>query len=136
MATNLHSTHASLVHKRFLHSPPLHPLRFRQASFPVLAKPTISEIFGGRGLCNGEEGVQKELSKPKTEAVSPDPNPESKTETSLSLSIDPEGFEKEMMGFTGGFPGGEKGLKSFIEKNPPPIKAKDKVLRIVYGYFI
>ena len=35
-------------------------------------------------------------------------------------------FEKEMMGFTGGFPGGEKGLRLFIEKNPPP--AKDNVL--------
>ena len=32
------------------------------------------------------------------------------------------GFEKEMMGFTGGFPGGEKGLRLFIEKNPLPIR--------------
>ena len=37
-----------------------------------------------------------------------------------------DGFEKELLGLTGGFPGGEKGLKSFIEKNPPPPKTKSK----------
>ena len=26
------------------------------------------------------------------------------------------------MGLTGGFPGGEKGLKKFIQENPPPLK--------------
>lgn len=26
------------------------------------------------------------------------------------------------MGLTGGFPGGEKGLKLFVQKNPPPEK--------------
>ncbi|XWS50092.1 hypothetical protein CRYUN_Cryun12cG0058800 [Craigia yunnanensis] len=26
------------------------------------------------------------------------------------------------MGLTGGFPGGQKGLKKFIEENPPPVK--------------
>ena len=30
------------------------------------------------------------------------------------------GFEKEMMGLTGGFPGGETGLRKFIEENPAP----------------
>lgn len=28
------------------------------------------------------------------------------------------------MGLTGGFPGGEKGLQKFIEKNPPPKKSQ------------
>lgn len=130
MATNFH---ASLLPKRFLHSPPLHPLRFRHASFSPLAKPSLSEILGGRGLCNGEIGVQKELTQPKPkpkpepEPASPDPEPELKPEPSVSLDVNPDEFEKEMMGFTGGFPGGEKGLRLFIEKNPPP--PKDKVLR-------
>ncbi|KAJ0981747.1 hypothetical protein J5N97_010002 [Dioscorea zingiberensis] len=33
-------------------------------------------------------------------------------------------FEKELLGLTGGFPGGEKGLKRFIQENPPP-QSKD-----------
>uniref|UniRef100_A0A6N2N368 Uncharacterized protein n=1 Tax=Salix viminalis TaxID=40686 RepID=A0A6N2N368_SALVM len=41
----------------------------------------------------------------------------------LEISSVPEdGFEKELMGLTGGFPGGEKGLEKFIEENPPPKK--------------
>ncbi|KAI4979497.1 hypothetical protein ZWY2020_016250 [Hordeum vulgare] len=35
-------------------------------------------------------------------------------------AVDPNAFEKEMMGLTGGFPGGEVGLKDFVAKNPPP----------------
>ncbi|KAB5538953.1 hypothetical protein DKX38_016486 [Salix brachista] len=31
-------------------------------------------------------------------------------------SVLEDGFEKELMGLTGGFPGGEKGLEKFIEK--------------------
>ncbi|KAJ4806993.1 Chlororespiratory reduction31 [Rhynchospora pubera] len=130
MATNLNAS--SLLHKRFLHSPPLHPLRFRRANIAPLAKFNVSELLGGRGLCNGEEGVQKEISKPKTKPASVDPESELKSEESGSLGVDPDGFEKEMMGFTGGFPGGEKGLKLFIEKNPPPPKDKgDETLDIV-----
>lgn len=37
-------------------------------------------------------------------------------------SVPEDAFEKELMGLTGGFPGGEKGLNLFIEKNPPPPK--------------
>ncbi|KAJ3684698.1 hypothetical protein LUZ61_013862 [Rhynchospora tenuis] len=126
MATNLHAS--SLLQKRFLHSPPLHSLRFRRASIARLAKFNVSELLGGRGLCNGEKGVEKELTKPKpkieSEQACVDPESELKSEESGSLGVDPDGFEKEMMGFTGGFPGGEKGLKLFIEKNPPPPKDK------------
>jgi NAD(P)H-quinone oxidoreductase subunit S, chloroplastic len=123
MATNFH---ASLLNKRFFHSPHLHPPRFTHAISVPLAKQSLSELLGGRGLCNGEKGVQKELTKPKPEfkPASPDPEPELKPETSVSMGVDPNGFEKEMMGFTGGFPGGEKGLKLFIEKNPPAVKNK------------
>jgi hypothetical protein len=35
------------------------------------------------------------------------------------IEIPKDGFEKEMMGLTGGFPGGEKGLIKFIQENPP-----------------
>lgn len=33
-----------------------------------------------------------------------------------------DAFGKELLGFTGGFPGGEKGLQKFIDENPPPAK--------------
>jgi hypothetical protein len=39
-------------------------------------------------------------------------------------SVDSDAFEKEMMGLTGGFPGGEVGLKDFVAKNPPPSRRK------------
>ncbi|XP_062074568.1 NAD(P)H-quinone oxidoreductase subunit S, chloroplastic [Humulus lupulus] len=93
------------------------------------AKFNLSEILGGRGLCNGEEGILKELKK-NVEEITPltDDKEEEKPE-SLAISgteeavvVPEEGFDKELMGLTGGFPGGEKGLKLFIEKNPPPAK--------------
>ncbi|KAI4980169.1 hypothetical protein ZWY2020_020654 [Hordeum vulgare] len=34
--------------------------------------------------------------------------------------VDLDAFEKEMMGLTGSFSGGEVGLKDFVAKNPPP----------------
>ena len=79
---------------------------------------------GGRGLCNGEVGIIKELSSP-----TPPPTPSPSTPTAESSSpgsadeppaVDPDAFEKEMMGLTGGFPGGEVGLQDFVAKNPPP----------------
>ncbi|KAJ8527020.1 hypothetical protein K7X08_029497 [Anisodus acutangulus] len=45
-----------------------------------------------------------------------------------------DGFDKEMMGFTGGFPGGEKGLKKFIEQNPPPPKKKESSSMVFSGF--
>ncbi|KAJ6823953.1 NAD(P)H-quinone oxidoreductase subunit S, chloroplastic [Iris pallida] len=95
------------------------------------AKFNLSEIMGGRGLCNGEVGIQKELSKP----FEPIPtSPSSHDSTSLSssplppqpsaLTVSEEAFEKELLGLTGGFPGGEKGLKKFLQENPPPKKKR------------
>ncbi|KAJ3694028.1 hypothetical protein LUZ60_009508 [Juncus effusus] len=101
---------------------PSHPLQLKQATLTPFAKLSISEIFGGRGLCNGEKGLQKELTNPKPAVPKMDTEPGSETDSGLSFQLDPNGFEKELMGFTGGFPGGETGLKSFIEKNPPPVK--------------
>lgn len=89
------------------------------------AKFNLFELLGGRGLCNGEEGLQKELTRNVEELEQPSSvkeetptSPKSNTE-----GVPEDGFEKELMGLTGGFPGGEKGLQLFIEKNPPPEKS-------------
>uniref|UniRef100_A0A0F7GZC7 Chlororespiratory reduction31 n=1 Tax=Pelargonium transvaalense TaxID=158603 RepID=A0A0F7GZC7_9ROSI len=100
----------------------------RSTLFPkTSAKFNLFEILGGRGLCNGEEGVQEMLKK----SIEDQTSPAATTETQQSESSDyensignvpEEGFDKELMGLTGGFPGGEAGLKKFIEENPPPPK--------------
>ncbi|KAL5552305.1 hypothetical protein UlMin_002481 [Ulmus minor] len=91
------------------------------------AKFDISEILGGRGLCNGEAGLQKELTRNVEEQALPVTDKEQAKQDDLAKSetesFPEDGFEKELMGLTGGFPGGEKGLQSFIEKNPPPAKS-------------
>ncbi|KAL3652778.1 hypothetical protein CASFOL_002459 [Castilleja foliolosa] len=90
------------------------------------AKLNIYEILGGRGLCNGEERLQQELGKnvPKeTEKTTPLSSSSSEIEEKIDiLEITENDFEKELLGLTGGFPGGETGLQIFIEKNPPPQK--------------
>ncbi|KAK4338508.1 hypothetical protein RND71_042995 [Anisodus tanguticus] len=101
----------------------------------VTAKFNLYEILGGRGLCNGEEGIQKELKKsvseePLAPATASDDNQENKETGELPL----DGFDKEMMGFTGGFPGGEKGLKKFIEQNSPPPKKKESSSMVFSGF--
>ena len=89
----------------------------------AMAKFNRWEVMGGRGLCNGEKGIEKELNRNIEKETS---KPENETEkescddSNLSFEVPEDGFEKEMMGLTGGFPGGEKGLKTFIEQNPPP----------------
>ncbi|KAJ4913014.1 hypothetical protein Rs2_07635 [Raphanus sativus] len=90
----------------------------------AMAKFNLWEVMGGRGLCNGEKGIEKELQRNIEEETSKTENQREKEsdddENSLSFQVPEDGFEKEMMGLTGGFPGGEKGLKTFIEQNPPP----------------
>ncbi|XP_047338054.1 NAD(P)H-quinone oxidoreductase subunit S, chloroplastic [Impatiens glandulifera] len=88
------------------------------------AKFNLFEIMGGRGLCNGEEGIQKELKRPIEQIPTKD---QDKSEKSTDVNIPEDGFDKEMLGLTGGFPGGEKGLKKFIEENPPPKKSSPPV---------
>jgi len=104
-------------------------------SLAATAKFNLFEVLGGRGLCNGEQGLLKELETPKSslsktsEENSPD-DPTTLTPptpgTTSSLYLGEGSFEKELLGLTGGFPGGEKGLVNFIEKNPPPKKTKGK----------
>ncbi|KAK9274875.1 hypothetical protein L1049_022129 [Liquidambar formosana] len=90
------------------------------------AKFNLSEILGGRGLCNGERGLQEELKKNIQEQTPPVADKDQEKSASISIStsdsVPENAFEKELLGLTGGFPGGEKGLEKFIEKNPPPTK--------------
>ncbi|XP_042446424.1 NAD(P)H-quinone oxidoreductase subunit S, chloroplastic-like [Zingiber officinale] len=79
----------------------------------------------GRGLCNGERGIRHKLQQTTMEqppspplASPPAPVPPS------AVGVDEGTFEKELFGLTGGFPGSEKGLKDFIQRNPSPSEAK------------
>lgn len=96
--------------------------------------------MGGRGLCNGEARLEEELKKdvqtppPQTSEDSNEELENSKETAALTIvddKIQKDGFEKELSGLTGGFPGGETGLQKFIEKNPPPPKSKDKDMKLV-----
>lgn len=92
------------------------------------AKFNFFEMMGGRGLCNGEQGLAKELERPvivETESLPHTHAAAAATDPSLLSPSNiggEESFEKELLGLTGGFPGGERGLERFLEKNPPPIK--------------
>lgn len=82
--------------------------------------------MGGRGLCNGEQGLQQELKRNVEEQASSTSDAKQEKSGSVPIStpdnVPENAFEKELMGLTGGFPGGEKGLITFIERNPPPKK--------------
>lgn len=93
----------------------------KQPKKAFYAKFDLFEILGGRGLCNGEKGIEVELKRNVDEASSVG-NTDVESSDSTAISVQDDAFEKEMMGLTGGFPGGEKGLKKFIEENPPPAK--------------
>ncbi|XP_072998131.1 NAD(P)H-quinone oxidoreductase subunit S, chloroplastic [Typha latifolia] len=94
------------------------------------AKFQLSELLGGRGLCNGEAGLRKELevSPSISDPASPSSQPQQTPSPSPLSDAGDDAFEKELMGLTGGFPGGEKGLRTFIEKNPPPKKDEEAKL--------
>ena len=114
---HFHLKHPSTAH----HSKPSYELQPH-------AKFNIVEIMGGRGICNGEKGIQQELERQvESQQQPPQPQPataacgkEQQENSGDSVAVPEDAFEKEMMGLTGGFPGGEKGLQKFIEENPPP----------------
>ncbi|XP_022136461.1 NAD(P)H-quinone oxidoreductase subunit S, chloroplastic [Momordica charantia] len=107
-----------LPHRRF-------PLPQRASSSHRVFRPAaefdLGQLLGGRGLCNGERGLREELKRDVAEipAEIGGEIPEI-PEKSAAAGVSEDGFEKELMGLTGGFPGGEKGLRKFISENPPP----------------
>ncbi|XP_007040529.2 PREDICTED: NAD(P)H-quinone oxidoreductase subunit S, chloroplastic isoform X1 [Theobroma cacao] len=123
----LPSLQGSLLRSRFLGQNPISH-RPHKSAFPVVKQPKtfcakfdLFEILGGRGLCNGEKGLEVELKRNVEEASSPATKDEQRS-GSTAISVPEDAFEKELMGLTGGFPGGEKGLKKFVEENPPPAR--------------
>lgn len=98
-------------------------LAVRAAGFDLL------KLLGGRGLVKedmlqSEEGLAKlfkDEAKPKVK--------EEKPRLDDVKAEDLGAFGKELLGLTGGFPGGEKGVQTFVEKHPPPSKATGLVPR-------
>ncbi|XP_021282453.1 NAD(P)H-quinone oxidoreductase subunit S, chloroplastic [Herrania umbratica] len=134
----LPSLQGSLLRSRFLGQNPISH-RPHKSAFPVVKQPKtfcakfdLFEILGGRGLCNGEKGIEVELKRNVEEASSPITTDE-QSSGSTAISVPEDAFEKELMGLTGGFPGGEKGLKKFVEENPPPPKQSVSDSRITDG---
>ncbi|XVF10405.1 hypothetical protein REPUB_Repub07fG0180100 [Reevesia pubescens] len=119
----------SLLRSQFLGQNPISH-RPQKSSSQVVKQPKtfyakfdLFEILGGRGLCNGEKGIEVELKRNVEEASSLATTAKDEENSgSPGIAVPEDAFEKEMMGLTGGFPGGEKGLNKFIEENPPPVK--------------
>lgn len=108
------------------------PLPRRASPIPRAFRPSaafdLSQLLGGRGLCNGERGLNEELKRnveenPAEIGTTGGEIPESSEKLGV-VEVSEDGFDKELMGLTGGFPGGEKGLQKFITENPPPPKPK------------
>ncbi|KAK9167847.1 hypothetical protein Scep_003038 [Stephania cephalantha] len=97
--------------------------RRRRRSINAAAAPkfNLAQVMGGRGLCNGEKGLQLELQKtPPTQLLGSSSPSTSITSydneaAAAAAALPQNAFEKELMGLTGGFPGGEKGLTNFIQ---------------------
>ncbi|XP_054776096.1 NAD(P)H-quinone oxidoreductase subunit S, chloroplastic isoform X2 [Prosopis cineraria] len=125
----LHSLHGSLLRSQFLGQDHKKQFTFHRKATPstaqTRAKFNMAEILGGRGLCNGEKGIEQELKKKVEEQAPPASGTEQEANSggpAQATTVPEDAFEKEMMGLTGGFPGGEKGLEKFIQENPPPPK--------------
>ncbi|MED6130939.1 hypothetical protein PIB30_005227 [Stylosanthes scabra] len=137
MSSTFVGLHSSLLQSQFLGQDGLTHLyhskttiHTKPKAYKVCAKFDMLQIMGGRGLCNGEQGLIQELKRQVENPPSPSSSEEQEQESdgkekenlALSIVAEEDGFEKELMGLTGGFPGGEKGLKKFIMENPPPKK--------------
>lgn len=115
------------------HSPPLSLTHLVVRS----QNPDLWQLLGGRGLPGGEERLLHQQQKLKTSLDQPQPSeasaPTQDAVDGAAVTQQPvdsfgDGFEKEAMGLTGGFPGGELGLQKFLVKNPPPLKKTADVL--------
>lgn len=128
-------SHTSSLFGKSLTDSPRHcrhdPLSSRRRQVGVCAKFDLLQLMGGRGLCNGERGIAQVLkskrpeSPPTTLANKPVPSstsPSSPLPSSTIADVE-NAFEKELLGLTGGFPGGEVGLNKFVQNNPPPPKS-------------
>ncbi|XP_038902579.1 NAD(P)H-quinone oxidoreductase subunit S, chloroplastic [Benincasa hispida] len=120
----LKSTFLGQNRRRFLLHRPF-PLPHRASPTHHAFRPSaafdLAQLLGGRGLCNGERGLKEELKRNVEDNPVADGGEIPETSEKLAVDRVPEdGFEKELMGLTGGFPGGEKGLRKFISENPPP----------------
>lgn len=86
------------------------------------------QILGGRGLKGGEDGLTQEKAQKVLQEARKNLVVEKKKTGTVEGNIAaaeglPGTFDKELGGWTGGFPGGEKGLIQFLQTNPPPPKA-------------
>nr|PNR45498.1 hypothetical protein PHYPA_015269 [Physcomitrium patens] len=86
------------------------------------------QVLGGRGLKGGEDGLKQEKTARVLQEAKKNLVVEKKKKGSVEGNVEaaeglPGTFNKELGGWTGGFPGGEKGLRQFVQSNPPPAKA-------------
>ncbi|PPD91524.1 hypothetical protein GOBAR_DD11529 [Gossypium barbadense] len=109
-AITLPTLQGSLFQSHFLGKSPIthrpHKPFFSVAKQPkkaFYAKFDLFEILGGRGLCNGEKGIEVELKRNVDEASSVG-NTDVESSDSPAISVPDDAFEKEMMGLTGGPP--------------------------------
>ncbi|CAI5502574.1 unnamed protein product [Closterium sp. Naga37s-1] len=104
-----------------LHAKPSSLPAQRNAGGAVSVRADMWKKLGGRGLIR--EDILK--SDKANEVLWNQPVRPAKDTTKEKLPIDKElveGFDKELDGLTGGFPGGEKGLAKFLKNNPLPAK--------------
>lgn len=92
----------------------------------------LGSLLGGRGLKGGEPGLKTDAGLQnlfKDEAV-PKEKKGKKGPSDLEADDVVVGpFDKELSGLTGGFPGGEKGLRQFLSRFPPPAKISSELLK-------
>eukprot|EP00850_Spirogloea_muscicola_P022126 SM000278S10013 [mRNA] locus=s278:134756:135912:- [translate_table: standard] len=79
---------------------------------------------GTSGSCwGGEQGLKTEDGLKRLYRDDAKPTVAKVKQALADLSEDAVGaFDKELAGLTGGFPGGEQGLREFLTKYPPPQK--------------
>ncbi|KAG0622555.1 hypothetical protein M758_3G106500 [Ceratodon purpureus] len=93
------------------------------------------QVLGGRGLKGGEDGLRREKTVKVLEEAKRNVVVEKKKKGTVEGNIAaaeglPGTFDKELGGWTGGFPGGEKGLRQFVETNPPPAKVSSELQKL------